>query len=121
MSFVQATMEWEAQDEGVLAKILAPAGSKDIPVGTPVAVIVDDAEHVRSLSASNIQNPVKKMSAVCRLYLDSVWTILCKLAAQVNSAQYTGRKGYFSQWPEATQLAEIHLMLLDVFIQPVTR
>lgn len=39
-------MDWEAQDEGVLAKILAPDGSKDIPVGTVVAVVVDDAEHV---------------------------------------------------------------------------
>lgn len=42
----QATMDWEAQDEGVIAKILAPDGSKDIPVGTVVAVVVEDAEHV---------------------------------------------------------------------------
>ena len=39
-------MDWEAQDEGVIAKILAPDGSKDIPVGTVVAVVVEDAEHV---------------------------------------------------------------------------
>ncbi|CAK0785753.1 hypothetical protein CVIRNUC_008964 [Coccomyxa viridis] len=42
----KATMDWEAQDEGVIAKILAPDGSKDIPVGTVVAVVVEDAEHV---------------------------------------------------------------------------
>jgi len=42
----QATMDWEAQDDGVLAKILAPAGTKDIPVGTPVAVIVEDPNDV---------------------------------------------------------------------------
>ena len=41
-------MDWEAQDEGVIAKILAPDGSKDIPVGTVVAVVVEDAEHVSS-------------------------------------------------------------------------
>lgn len=39
-------MDWEAQDDGVLAKILAPAGTKDIPVGTPVAVIVEDPNDV---------------------------------------------------------------------------
>ena len=39
----QATIEWEAQEEGVIAKILAPDGSKDVPVGTPVCVMVDDA------------------------------------------------------------------------------
>ena len=41
-------MDWEAQDEGVIARILAPDGTKDIPVGTVVAVVVEDAEHVRA-------------------------------------------------------------------------
>ena len=40
-------MEWEAQDEGFLAKILVADGAKDIAVGTPVAVVVDDADSVR--------------------------------------------------------------------------
>ncbi len=44
---LQATMEWEAQDEGFLAKILVADGAKDIAVGTPVAVVVDDADSVR--------------------------------------------------------------------------
>ena len=39
-------MDWEAQDEGVLAKILASDGTKDIAVGTPVAVIVEDTGDV---------------------------------------------------------------------------
>ena len=46
-------MDWEAQDEGVLAKILAPDGTKDIAVGTPVAVIVDDAADVRPSSPND--------------------------------------------------------------------
>ena len=44
-------MEWEAQDEGVLAKILVGDGAQDVKVGTPVAVIVDDKADVRSFSA----------------------------------------------------------------------
>lgn len=40
----KATIEWEAQEEGFLAKILSPAGSKDIPVGTPVALLVEEQE-----------------------------------------------------------------------------
>ena len=39
-------MEWEAQDEGFLAKILVPAGTKDVAVGTPVAVTVEDKDDV---------------------------------------------------------------------------
>lgn len=46
----KATMEWEAQDEGVLAKILMGDGAKDIAVGTPVAVIVEDAKDVEAFS-----------------------------------------------------------------------
>lgn len=43
----KATMTWEAQDEGVVAKILVPAGSSDVQVGAPVAVFVE--EQVRAL------------------------------------------------------------------------
>lgn len=39
-------MEWEAQEEGFMAKILLPSGSKDIAVGTPVAVLVEEASEV---------------------------------------------------------------------------
>lgn len=39
-------MEWENQDDGFLAKILIPDGTKDIAVGTPVAVICDDKDDV---------------------------------------------------------------------------
>lgn len=35
-------MDWEAQDDGFLARILMDEGSKDISVGTPVAVVVEE-------------------------------------------------------------------------------
>lgn len=38
----KATMGWESQDDGVMAKILKPAGAKDIEIGTLVALTVDD-------------------------------------------------------------------------------
>ena len=42
----KATVGFEMVDSGVLAKIIAPTGSKDIPLGAPVAVVVDDAKDV---------------------------------------------------------------------------
>lgn len=42
----KATVDYEAVDEGVLAKILIPEGAQDIPVGTPVAVLVDEVSQV---------------------------------------------------------------------------
>lgn len=47
---MQATIEWEAQEEGFLAKILMPEGSKDIPVGTTVALLVEDAGDVAAFA-----------------------------------------------------------------------
>ena len=46
----KATMEWEAQDEGVLAKIVVQAGARDVPVGTPVAIVVDEASDVAAFA-----------------------------------------------------------------------
>lgn len=46
----KATIEWEAQEEGFLAKILMPEGSKDIPVGTTVALLVEDAGEVAAFA-----------------------------------------------------------------------
>jgi pyruvate dehydrogenase E2 component (dihydrolipoamide acetyltransferase) len=40
----KATVAFEIQDEGVLAKVLVPAGSGEVKVGMPVAVIVEDSK-----------------------------------------------------------------------------
>ncbi|KAI5078934.1 hypothetical protein GOP47_0006605 [Adiantum capillus-veneris] len=42
----KATLEMEAMEEGFLAKILCGDGSKDIPVGQPIAVVVDSQEEI---------------------------------------------------------------------------
>ena len=38
----KATMEWEAQEEGVIAQILVPEGTTNVAVGSPVYIQVDD-------------------------------------------------------------------------------
>lgn len=42
----KASMDFEFQEEGYLAKILLDAGAKDVPVGQPIAVYVEDAGEV---------------------------------------------------------------------------
>jgi pyruvate dehydrogenase E1 component beta subunit len=42
----KATMEVEAVDEGVLAKIIVPAGTQDVPVNELIAIIAADGEAV---------------------------------------------------------------------------
>jgi len=48
----KATMEFEAVDEGVMGKILIAEGSQDVPVNTPIAVLLDDDE-----TAGEIEQP----------------------------------------------------------------
>ncbi|GBG31280.1 Dihydrolipoyllysine-residue acetyltransferase component of pyruvate dehydrogenase complex, mitochondrial [Hondaea fermentalgiana] len=38
----KATVDFEAQDDGFLAKILVEAGTSDVAVGTPIGVMVED-------------------------------------------------------------------------------
>lgn len=42
----KATVDFEAQDEGVVAKIIVEAGSGEIPCGTPILVTVEDEADV---------------------------------------------------------------------------
>lgn len=42
----KATLGFENQDDGYVAKLLVPDGAKDVPVGQPVAVLVEDASAI---------------------------------------------------------------------------
>jgi pyruvate dehydrogenase E2 component (dihydrolipoamide acetyltransferase) len=42
----KATVDFEMQEEGYIAKLLFPEGTKDIPLGTTVAILVDNKEDV---------------------------------------------------------------------------
>ncbi|KAB1076658.1 pyruvate dehydrogenase complex E1 component subunit beta [Methylobacterium soli] len=48
----KATMEVEAIDEGVLAKILIQEGTEGVAVNTPIAIIADEGEDVAAAAAS---------------------------------------------------------------------
>lgn len=60
----KASVDYEAQDEGVLAKILAPAGTADLGIGTPIAVLVYDEDDVAAFSDYKVeQAPTPSPSA----------------------------------------------------------
>lgn len=46
----KATVDFEAQDEGVVAKILAQAGPTDIPCGEPILITVEDEDDVAAFA-----------------------------------------------------------------------
>src|SRR5205807_2636235 len=47
----KATMEVEAVDEGVLAKIVIPEGTDHVAVNTPIALIAENGEDVGAVEA----------------------------------------------------------------------
>lgn len=61
----KATLEFESLEEGFLAKILAPEGSKDVAVGQPIAITVEDENDIEAVrSSSSGSNVVKEEKSV---------------------------------------------------------
>ena len=67
----KATMEYEAVDEGTLAKIVVPEGTQDVAVNAVIAVMVGEGEDVKvaganvakSTTAPKATEPTKKQAA----------------------------------------------------------
>src|SRR5882672_7505620 len=81
----KATMEVEAVDEGVLAKIVIPEGTDHVAVNTPIAVIAVNGESVTEVKAptppERKEEPPGSRSAVSER----------KAASAPAEAEYTGK------------------------------
>jgi pyruvate dehydrogenase E2 component (dihydrolipoamide acetyltransferase) len=53
----KATMEYEAVDEGTLAKIVVPEGTQDIPVNSVIAVLAGEGEDVKAAASAKVEAP----------------------------------------------------------------
>ncbi|MGA1852971.1 pyruvate dehydrogenase complex dihydrolipoamide acetyltransferase [Sphingobium yanoikuyae] len=60
----KATMEFEAVDEGTVAKILVSEGAEGVKVGTVIAIIAEEGEDVAEAAASGGAAPAPKADAV---------------------------------------------------------
>src|SRR5512146_2142318 len=58
----KATMEVEAVDEGILARIVIPEGTEHVAVNTPIAVIAANGEDVAAPAAKAPQPPVQTLT-----------------------------------------------------------
>src|SRR5213078_4200445 len=48
----KATMEYEAIEDGTLAKIVVPEGTNDVPVNQLIAVLAQEGEDVKAAAAT---------------------------------------------------------------------
>src|SRR5580700_10142808 len=54
----KATMEVEAIDDGVLAKIVVPEGTADVPVNNVIAVLSSEGEQLKVRASDGGRSPV---------------------------------------------------------------
>jgi pyruvate dehydrogenase E2 component (dihydrolipoamide acetyltransferase) len=60
----KATMDYEAIDEGTLAKIVVPEGTQDVPVNQLIAVLAEEGEDVKAAAAGAAKGaPATKVPA----------------------------------------------------------
>lgn len=62
----KATMEFEAVDEGVIAKILISEGSEGVKVGTVIAIIAEEGEDVATVAAGGGEAAPKADTALAK-------------------------------------------------------
>lgn len=46
----KAVVDFEMQEEGYIAALLFPEGAKDVPLGTPIAILVDNVKDIAAFS-----------------------------------------------------------------------
>jgi pyruvate dehydrogenase E2 component (dihydrolipoamide acetyltransferase) len=56
----KATMEYEAVDDGTLAKIVVPEGTQDVAVNSLIAVLANEGEDVKAAASASAKAPVPK-------------------------------------------------------------
>jgi pyruvate dehydrogenase E2 component (dihydrolipoamide acetyltransferase) len=59
----KATVEVEAADDGVLGKILQPAGAKNVKVNEPIAILLEEGEDASKAKATPAPKPAPQQEA----------------------------------------------------------
>jgi len=59
----KATIDVEAQEDGILGKILAPDGTKNVPVGRVIALLAEEGDDISNLEAPEPVAPSKPDSS----------------------------------------------------------
>src|SRR4051812_48982204 len=59
----KATMEYESIDDGVLAKIVVPEGTQDVPVNQLIAVLAEEGEDAKAAAAGAGKGEAPKAKA----------------------------------------------------------
>ncbi|MEQ6334139.1 pyruvate dehydrogenase complex dihydrolipoamide acetyltransferase [Sphingobium sp. MK2] len=87
----KATMEFEAVDEGVIAKILVSEGSEGVKVGTVIAIIAEEGEDVATIAAGGGEAAPKVEAAPAKAEAEAPAAAPKAAAAPAAAAPAEGR------------------------------
>ncbi|PBN45522.1 pyruvate dehydrogenase complex dihydrolipoamide acetyltransferase [Sphingobium sp. D43FB] len=87
----KATMEFEAVDEGVIAKILVSEGSEGVKVGTVIAIIAEEGEDVAAVAAGGGEAAPKAEAAPAKAEAEAPAATPKAAAAPAAAAPAEGR------------------------------
>lgn len=116
----KATMGFETPEEGYLAKILIAAGSKDVPIGRPVCIIVEDEAHIAAFkdykptegaTAPPAAKPTPAPAASAPATPAAVAPVAAPTSRPQTAAEQRGDRVYAS--PMARKLAEVQQVRLE--------
>ncbi len=82
----KATMEVEAVDEGILARIVVPEGTQDVPVNELIAVLLADGEDASAASAAPAPKPAAAAAEAAAVAAPAVVTSPAAAPAPVPAA-----------------------------------
>ncbi|XP_040991472.1 dihydrolipoyllysine-residue acetyltransferase component 1 of pyruvate dehydrogenase complex, mitochondrial isoform X1 [Juglans microcarpa x Juglans regia] len=82
----KATLEFESLEEGFLAKILVPEGSKDVPVGQPIAITVEDPDDIQNVPAAVTGGSEVKEENSTNKYVENDDVVLEKNSIKTSTA-----------------------------------
>jgi pyruvate dehydrogenase E2 component (dihydrolipoamide acetyltransferase) len=105
----KATMDFEAQDDGIIAKILKEGPeATDLPVGTPIAIVVEEPEDVSAFADYVVSEKEysSSESASSQSDNDGLNSTEAPVAATASSAVFGGSSGTNLLLPSARFLAE---------------
>jgi pyruvate dehydrogenase E2 component (dihydrolipoyllysine-residue acetyltransferase) len=105
----KATMEYEAIDEGTLAKIVVPAGTQDVAVNQLIAVLAEEGEDVKTAAAAGAAKAAAPAAKPASAVAASAQPAAAKAAPpsvpQASAAHAPGTNRVFSS-PLARRLAK---------------
>eukprot|EP00210_Caulerpa_lentillifera_P007157 g6847.t1 len=99
----KATLDFEVVDDGIIAKLLVPAGTKDIEVGHPIAIFVNDKNDVSKFKnyKSKTKHKEKQKEPQSMLVEVKIGPTARKLAkeigVQLDQIHPTGPKGIITK------------------------